>query len=628
LSFLVAPDFDAPADAGADNVYEVVVRVSDGALASTQAIAVSVSNTDDSAPVLVVNSLSIAQGGIATALIQATDADTAPAQLTFSVSGLSGGHFERIGAPSLGVTSFTQADVDAGLLRFVADGGEAAPVYQLTVSDGVRSSAAQTATVSFTNINDAPVITSLGGAPAATLAVFENSVAVATVSATDRDALDVLRFAIAGGADAALFAIDAVSGELSFLTPPDRELPADADADNRYEVIVSVSDGSLQAQQSLSIVVGNVDEAPTIIVNTLLLSRDGATLVLLGTDPDSAAAALQYVVSGALGGRFERVTTPGIAITGFSQAEVSAATVRFVVDGSGVRPTYVLSLSDGVSTVTSPAPDVTVQAAPVADVVATPAPENLPPPAAPTSAAPVQTARPPVAAAPAEPQAPTPGHVSQDSLAERRDPAYEPAQAPAKAVASVAPASPSGNQDARVKAVTTLVQFALLSESAEDTAATSGLINIDLASALRERLLGQELDQLRDAAESSRHMAKDVQSASVMVSTGLSVGYVLWLARGGVLMASLMSALPAWAMVDPLPVLAQVKRRDGPDDPKLDDGDADDALENLFSKEKQAPASPAPRTVAPLPVASPQPPTTLAAQAESPDDQLSKEQPA
>ena len=47
-----------------------------------------------------------------------------------------------------------------------------------------------------------------------------------------------------------------------------------------------------------------------------------------------------------------------------------------------------------------------------------------------------------------------------------------------------------------------------------------------------------------------------------MLSTGLSVGYVLWLGRGGVLLASLLSALPAWSTLDPLPVLAQVRRRD------------------------------------------------------------------
>ena len=43
----MAPDFEAPTDAGADNVYDVTVRVSDGTNTDDQAIAVSVTNVSD-----------------------------------------------------------------------------------------------------------------------------------------------------------------------------------------------------------------------------------------------------------------------------------------------------------------------------------------------------------------------------------------------------------------------------------------------------------------------------------------------------------------------------------------------------------------------------------------------------
>jgi hypothetical protein len=82
------------------------------------------------------------------------------------------------------------------------------------------------------------------------------------------------------------------------------------------------------------------------------------------------------------------------------------------------------------------------------------------------------------------------------------------------------------------------------------------------------------------------------------------VGYVLWLARGGFLLASLMSALPAWAMVDPMPVLAQMKRRDGNvDDDATDDAGDDqdhDPIERLFSKARQLMRNPA-ESIAPVP---------------------------
>lgn len=48
LSFLAAPDYENPTDAGGDNVYDVIVRVSDGTLSDTQAIAVTVTDIDES----------------------------------------------------------------------------------------------------------------------------------------------------------------------------------------------------------------------------------------------------------------------------------------------------------------------------------------------------------------------------------------------------------------------------------------------------------------------------------------------------------------------------------------------------------------------------------------------------
>ena len=44
LAFVAAPDFEAPTDAGANNVYDVTVQVSDGTLVDTQAIAVTVTD--------------------------------------------------------------------------------------------------------------------------------------------------------------------------------------------------------------------------------------------------------------------------------------------------------------------------------------------------------------------------------------------------------------------------------------------------------------------------------------------------------------------------------------------------------------------------------------------------------
>ncbi|NOU24684.1 MAG: hypothetical protein HOO90_04020, partial [Methylotenera sp.] len=47
LTFASSPNFEAPTDAGADNVYDVVVEVSDGIATDTQALAVTVTNVDE-----------------------------------------------------------------------------------------------------------------------------------------------------------------------------------------------------------------------------------------------------------------------------------------------------------------------------------------------------------------------------------------------------------------------------------------------------------------------------------------------------------------------------------------------------------------------------------------------------
>ena len=49
ISFITAPNFEAAADAGANNVYDVTVHVTDGVLSASQNLAVSVTNADDAA---------------------------------------------------------------------------------------------------------------------------------------------------------------------------------------------------------------------------------------------------------------------------------------------------------------------------------------------------------------------------------------------------------------------------------------------------------------------------------------------------------------------------------------------------------------------------------------------------
>jgi hypothetical protein len=83
--------------------------------------------------------------------------------------------------------------------------------------------------------------------------------------------------------------------------------------------------------------------------------------------------------------------------------------------------------------------------------------------------------------------------------------------------------------------------------------------------------LGQ-LDRLREEQAQESALEVRVAGSVMVVSSGLSVGYVLWLLRGGVLLSSLLSSLPAWRLIDPLPVLGQMGgRADEEDDESLEE---------------------------------------------------------
>ena len=73
-----------------------------------------------------------------------------------------------------------------------------------------------------------------------------------------------------------------------------------------------------------------------------------------------------------------------------------------------------------------------------------------------------------------------------------------------------------------------------------------------------------------------KHVVAGVAS---LVSVGMSVMYFMWAVRAGSVLSSLLSSMPAWKLVDPLPILDQVavmRRRKG-------GGDGDEEDETLES---------------------------------------------
>lgn len=145
----------------------------------------------------------------------------------------------------------------------------------------------------------------------------------------------------------------------------------------------------------------------------------------------------------------------------------------------------------------------------------------------------------------------------------------------ARAANSAAESDPGGSKPSSTSKSDAVLANAVVVDVAE----------LSLGDRLAQLLTGDDLQ--RRFEEVQRRALEDIESRRDAVSTSivatgtLSIGYVVWLIRGGVLMSSMLSALPAWQMIDPLPVLAakgnQRARRQAA---KADEGD----VERLFDE--------------------------------------------
>ncbi|MBK6744801.1 MAG: cadherin domain-containing protein [Hydrogenophilales bacterium] len=310
LSFLAAPDYEAPTDANADNVYLVTIGAADGTLDDTQDLSVAVNPVNDNAPIITSGSggastsVSVDENTLAVMVVTASDADQPPQTMIYSIVG--GADAARF-----------QIDASTGTLAFIVAPDYELPtdtggnnVYDLTVqvSDGNGLVDTQTISVLVTAVNDnAPVITSDGGGASAALSVAENTAGVTTVVAGDADLpTQTLSYSIVGGADAARFQIDANTGVLSFVAAPGYDAPADVGGDNVSDGVAQVSDGSLTATQSIAVTATSVNaSAPAITSNgggataaIPIPENTAAVTTVTAMDDDLPAQTLTYSISG------------------------------------------------------------------------------------------------------------------------------------------------------------------------------------------------------------------------------------------------------------------------------------------------------------------------------------------
>jgi len=298
VSFLAAPDFEAPGDADGDNAYELEITVSDGQGGETsQAVTVTVTDVDETPPPPANSAPEFTSAAAFDAAENQTGAFTAEATdpdgdtLTYAISGGADAALFSIDAATGAVSFLAAPDFEA---PGDADGDNAYEL-EITVSDGQGGETSQAVTVTVTDVdeNEAPVITSAAAFDAA-----ENQTAAFTATAADPDG-DTLTYAISGGADAALFSIDAATGAVSFLAAPDFEAPGDADGDNAFELEITASDGQGgETSQAVTVTVTDENEAPVIAGEAAVSVPENTTPIGAYPVSDPEGAGVTVTLSG------------------------------------------------------------------------------------------------------------------------------------------------------------------------------------------------------------------------------------------------------------------------------------------------------------------------------------------
>ena len=357
---------------------------------SNQSFSITVTGIND-VPVLATNAgLTVAEGAtgtIGTARLQVTDSDNTAAQIVFTLSTApTGGTLRNNGATINQGGTFSQADIDANLITYLHNGGEApTDSFNFTVADGAGGTIGATAfSITVTAVNDVPVLATNAG-----LTLNEGAsgpIGTARLQVTDADnttaqIIFTLATAPTNGA---------LRNNGSTITQGNNFSQADIDANlitylhdgsettsDTFNFTVSDGNGGSIGSTAFAITVTPVSDPPVLSNNGLTVVENATGIIqtanLSATDVDNTATQLVYTVTALpTGGVLKR---SGVALTQggtFNQDDVDNSGVTYE-HGGGEVPTdsFTFSLSDGTNTISNQTFSITVTAVNDAPVLAT-----------------------------------------------------------------------------------------------------------------------------------------------------------------------------------------------------------------------------------------------------------------
>ncbi len=344
LTLNQAADYENPADNGADNIYNITVSSTNTISTTTQDISIDVTNVDDVPQQIILSNKasSIAENSAATTVIaDLSSSPTITTTLTYTVSSV---YFDIS-------TTATGASLVLSATKLDYEALGSSITISINVSDG-NNDYSQTFTFTIDNVtNEPPLITSTN-----TFSVFENTTAVATLSATNENGTAATFLTNISGANATSFTLTA-AGVLAFNTAPVYST-TDAAA-NIYNITISATNTFGTTTQDISI---NIITKPTFNfgTNTITLTENAANTIrhqvdITVVDEDNSGANASFAVSAA-GGIF---TTNPAPVVSFSNSSIDstaavgstpkAATLYFTIipDATGAG-TITITLTDEI----------------------------------------------------------------------------------------------------------------------------------------------------------------------------------------------------------------------------------------------------------------------------------------
>ncbi|MGE5522495.1 MAG: Ig-like domain-containing protein, partial [Rhodospirillaceae bacterium] len=234
-----------------------------------------------------------------------------------------------------------------------------------TVVDENGASSTATLTITITGTNDAPVVTSPTSVTVAEGHAIDSP--VYTIEATDPNN-DRLTYSLSGP-DADAFAVDAATGEVKFIAPPNFE------AKSEYSINVIASDGTEQHVQAVTVRIADV--APVGNDRTVVATEDGAYVFTAADftfavgDPNAAsgveAVRIETLPSGGV------LKLDGVAVANgavVTASDIAAGKLTFEPAADANGPGYArfsVSLRDSEGTYTAARNTITVDVSAVND---------------------------------------------------------------------------------------------------------------------------------------------------------------------------------------------------------------------------------------------------------------------